>query len=69
MDAFMERLINEREELDAKMNKLDDFIGSDKFKAIDQVQQSLLKLQSSAMETYYRCLDERIKWLEPKTNG
>ncbi len=68
MDEFMKRLINEREELEEKLNKLDIFIGSEKFDSIDQIQQTLLKIQSSAMETYYKCLDQRIAWLTRPTD-
>jgi hypothetical protein len=64
MNTFKERLAVEKQELDAKLDKLAEFKVSDKFLQIDGVQMSLLDIQFKAMETYSQCLRERIMWLE-----
>jgi hypothetical protein len=63
MDGFMERLLNEQKELNEKLSKLNTFINGDKFVTVDSIQQSLLKIQASAMKTYSDCLDQRITYL------
>lgn len=63
MDNFAERLINERIELAERKNKLKHFVDSDKFYSIDKTQQSLLKIQLNAMETYHEVLMQRINHL------
>jgi hypothetical protein len=63
MEEFKQRLINEDKELTEKTVKLAIFIHSEKFNAIDDVQQALLKAQHSAMVSYSTCLTERIKRL------
>jgi hypothetical protein len=62
--TFKERLENERIELNERINKLGDFIVSDKFQSVQEVQQSLLNIQFAAMNAYSQCLLERLKWLE-----
>lgn len=64
MSDFIERLKIERNELDTKLSKLKLFIETDGFKSINLLQQSLLKIQAQAMETYYQCLEQRLVWLE-----
>jgi hypothetical protein len=64
MSTFRERLLTEKQELDAKRSKLEIFMNSDAFKGIDAVQMTLLNIQSQAMATYSQCLLERIAWLE-----
>ena len=59
MSDFKERLTTEQMELTEKIVKLEDFIMSDKFRSIDPIQQSLLKVQLNAMKTYSQCLIER----------
>jgi hypothetical protein len=63
MEEFKQRLINEDKELTEKAIKLAQFIHSNKFASIDDVQQALLKAQHAAMLTYSTCLTERIKRL------
>ena len=63
MDDFKQRLETERAELDERLNKLDDFLLSEKANEIDPVQKSILNIQSSAMYTYLKCLDERLERL------
>lgn len=63
MEEFEVRLIKEKEDLEQKIVKLGNFIGSEKFDEIELVQQSLLNIQFLAMTTYLTCLQERIDWL------
>lgn len=60
MSNFKERLTEEHIALTEKINKLEDFILDEKFKTIDPIQQSLLKVQFQSMQTYNQCLIERI---------
>lgn len=60
METFLDRLINEKNDLQIKFNKLNSFMLSDKFNELDINNQSLLNIQVSAMETYLKCLLERI---------
>jgi len=63
MNDFKQRLETERKELDEKLNKLDNFYLSEKVNEIDPIQKSLLNIQSTAMYTYLKCLDERLSRL------
>ena len=65
MSDFMGRLIEEKNQLDEKIGKLDVFIKSDAFNGIDNVQRGLLKIQLNAMITYSQVLDERLWRLSP----
>ena len=60
MSTFLERLELEYVELKVKGEKLNEFIYSENFSKIDPLQQTLLKIQIKAMETYLECLIERI---------
>ena len=62
--SFRDRLAIEEDELDNKIMKLEIFIESDAFATIDPVQGSLLNIQLAAMNTYNKCLGERIDWLD-----
>lgn len=64
MDGFLERLIDEKSELDVKSAKLESFLSTEKAKEIEPVQLSLLNIQLNAMKTYSRCLLERLIWLQ-----
>jgi len=63
MDTFKDRLIKEQVELEEKLNKLDNFIVSEKFNEIDDVQKALLQVQATAMNSYNQCLKERLERL------
>jgi len=63
MNDFKQRLETERVQLEERLNKLDAFLLSEKVNEIDPVQKSLLNIQSSAMNTYLKCLDERLSRL------
>lgn len=63
MSDFKTRLLEEKQQLDERREKLEAFIKSDPFQTIDGVQQSLLNIQANAMLTYSQVLTERIAWL------
>ena len=63
MEDFKKRLISEKDELNEKIVKLNQFINSENFNKIDKVQQSLLKTQLFVMRTYHSILEERIHHL------
>ena len=69
MSTFKERLLVEKQELDDKKSKLDNFIGGDIFPTTDTIQQSLLLIQSQIMGAYSQCLQERIVWLEKEVTS
>ena len=60
---FKTRLIEEKNQLEEKLDKLDAFLISDKVDGIADVQKALLFVQATAMNTYLRCLEERIERL------
>lgn len=64
MEDFKSRLIEERNELETKTNKLESFIAlSSKFKELDKENQSLLRLQHNTMKEYLSILEKRISIL------
>lgn len=70
MSDFLQRLVDERQQLQEKFDKLKTFIDlNDVFNSLNQEQQSLLKIQASAMFTYLCCLNERIFFLSPQQNN
>ena len=63
MEGFKTRLVDEYNQLEEKLNKLDAFLISDKVDGIEDVQKALLHVQATAMNTYLQCLRERIERL------
>lgn len=63
MSDFKTRLEEESKELSEKLQKLTLFIMSDNFNSLEEMQQSLLLIQSQSMQTYSLCLIERLKLL------
>lgn len=63
MNTFKDRLIEEKAQLNEKIEKLESFTLTDNFKKIEAVQISLLRAQLLAMKTYNQILAERIAWL------
>lgn len=61
---FKERLVIEQQELENKLDKLDNFLLSEKVSDIDDTQKALLQVQATAMSTYVQCLRERIERLK-----
>ena len=66
MEEFLIRVITEQNELYDKLTKLSKFIGSEKFKSLDDENQRLLKMQSSAMSIYNDVLNMRYELLTRK---
>jgi cell division septum initiation protein DivIVA len=64
MSDFLVRLKKEGEDLQEKIEKLEEFLDSDKSATIDPIQQSLLNIQYAAMMTYAEVLLQRIQYLE-----
>ena len=60
---FKSRLVTEKEELEAKLEKLNDFNQSENADKIDPIQKSLLVVQAGAMYTYLECLKARLERL------
>ena len=60
MKEFQQRVVDEREALDGKLNKLCKFLTSDIFKGLPIEEQGRLRRQHSAMDTYSKILGERI---------
>lgn len=60
---FKERLENELNRLEDKQRKLVDFLDSERYEAVDDVQKALLNTQVMAMNTYAECLKQRLKRL------
>jgi hypothetical protein len=60
MQAFQERVVNERKELSDKLVKLEAFLPTDVFYTLPSAEQDRLKRQRAAMSTYLAVLDERI---------
>ena len=63
MEDFKSRLIEEAAELEKKLDKLDDFLLSEKLNEVADVQGALLHVQATAMNAYLQCLKERIQRL------
>lgn len=62
MQQHEERAVVERDELDQKIGKLCDFIGSSKiYKSLPEPEQSRLQVQLHYMQGYSHILHERIK--------
>jgi len=60
MSDYLSRLKEEEKDLKTKLGKLFDFTQSEKFKTVEQFEESIIQIQLEAMRTYYRCLAERI---------
>jgi len=61
MQAYQERVIEEKQQLDEKIEKLQTFVGTEAMSTVSAVQGSLLRSQLSVMEAYSTILGERIK--------
>lgn len=60
MSDFMARLVEEKAQLDSRIEKLEAFQNSENFQKIDPVQMTLLNCQVNAMRTYQQILLERL---------
>lgn len=60
MSTFLEGLLAEETELNEKKAKLQASTETEAFKSVDKEQQSLVKIQLTAMATYSECLNQRL---------
>lgn len=62
MEAFVERMIVEKNELQDKVTKLENFINGEKFKELKGSEQVYLKEQLKFMKGYLSVLRQRINF-------
>jgi hypothetical protein len=60
LKPHQERVVTERDELAAKLEKLRSFIGGDVFRSLDAAEQDRLIRRSDYMTGYHTVLTERI---------
>lgn len=65
MSDFKTRLIEEKAQLDERLDKLLSFQLTQAFKDIAPIQQALLNVQAMAMASYSQCISERLNFMEP----
>jgi len=59
-EAFLSRMVVELEELDKKIEKLQEFTEGEVFKELSAIEKQLLYIQVSTMSTYGATLSTRI---------
>lgn len=64
MEAYQQRVVDERRELDEKIERLAGFIASTAFDFVDHEQRQLLLRQIEAMGVYSEILRKRIALFE-----
>lgn len=69
MEKYVERMMQEHQQLVEKRRKLNDFLKSDKAKEIDRDEYALMCVQEVAMHEYERCLDDRLEMHNVSYNG
>ena len=60
MEPHQERVVKEKAELDAKLNKLTAFLESTTFATLPVAEQARLRRQHEYMDAYSSILDDRI---------
>lgn len=65
MQAYQERVVAEKRELDERGDKLDQFILSDRFGTLPTAEQERMKRQLEIMGKYSEVLGERIAAFAP----
>lgn len=65
MEAWKQRVVEERDALKEKRQKLSDFLHSDAFDKLEPLQKDLLRQQLYVMCAYENTLDMRIGFFEP----
>lgn len=60
MNEYKTNLIEEKAQLEQRLEKLNAFNASEEAKQIDAVQRSISKIQAGAMYTYLECLNEAL---------
>jgi len=61
MEAYQDRVVEEKKELDDKRIKLTDFMHGDTYAGLPATEQGLLMVQLVAMKNYSNVLDRRIE--------
>ena len=61
MEPYQERAIDEATELNVKVNALDNYLRTEAFRDIDDIDQELLQAQYTAMREYLDMLHQRIE--------
>ena len=62
MEGFVERMIVEKDELQDKVTKLENFVTGEKFKELKGLEQIYLKEQLKFMKGYLSVLRQRINF-------
>ena len=62
MEAFVERMIVEKDELQEKVTKLENFVNGEKFRELRGLEQVYLKEQLKFMRGYLSVLRQRINF-------
>ena len=62
MKAFIERIVVEKDELQDKVTKLENFVTGEKFKELKGLEQVYLKEQLKFMKGYLSVLRQRINF-------
>lgn len=65
MQAYQQRVVDEKRELDERGDKLDQFILSDRFGTLPAAEQERMKRQLEIMGKYSEVLGERIAAFAP----
>ena len=69
MSNFFTRLIDESAELEGKIEKLKSFTLTQQFDDLNEANKALLILQGEIMNSYYTCLQERIRLNMPASEA
>ena len=69
MSNFFTRLIDESTELEGKIEKLKSFTLTQQFDDLNEANKALLILQGEIMNSYYTCLQERIRLNRPASEA
>lgn len=62
METFVERMITEKDELQDRVTKLENFVNGEKFKELKGLEQVYLKEQLKFMRGYLSVLRQRINF-------
>ena len=62
MEAFVERMVVEKNELQDRVSKLENFVNGEKFKELKGLEQVYLKEQLKFMRGYLSVLRQRINF-------
>lgn len=63
MEPFIQRIVDEKAQLDERAGKLGDFVKSEKFHSLDSEMQSLIVEQYDVMKRYSVILGKRLELL------